>query len=390
MLLALVAACCSLALADTQSTQTAPMEISQPSLAPIESNPVNSAAIPQLTPTVPRIEVAPAQRSKAAGSPSSMPLQPTPDIKSIQDELQRLQRTATPSSGYGSTAAAAQAAWQLGLIYLHGAGVRIDRPLAQQWFERAASQGREPWAFAGLAWCAIDGCTGPPNPAAATQAINRLRSEHAARADYLAWLQATRLKPLQITVPGQSSPADTAERQLLNRAADRGDVQANIELGIMAFARQQNAQAEGFFSRVASRSSIAADNLQRLRTIKAPATGATRGSSTDDSAESALNMARMYHRGEGVPANYAEALRFYRLAEQRGSAEAHRMIELIFSSPRGVLDPVWMQQLAKADLTRPASMIAAGITSQQLQREVSPLSDLLAARWKARLQKVTP
>jgi TPR repeat protein len=390
--LALLAAACS-TYADVRipSVRAAPMEIAQPGQAPIESNPISNASIPTVTPSVPRIEPPPLQRSRPLNPPPATPAGPLvprdPGAKAIQDELLQLRRTASPNNGYGSSVSAAQAAWQLGLIHLHGAGVRVDRPQAQQWFERSALQGREPWAFAGLAWCAIDGCSGPPAPATATQSINRLRAEHPERADYLAWLQASRLKPLQIDVSSNSSAAP--ERQLLERAAERGDVQANLELGIMAYASNESANAERYFGRIASRSSIAAENLLQVRSQKKSTSPKSRAASTDDSAEFALDMARMYHRGEGVPANYSEALRFYRLAEQRGSAEAHRMIELIFSGPRGILDPVWMQQLARADLSRPASMIAAGITSHQLQREVSPLSDLLAPRWKARLQQVT-
>ena len=370
------------------------MEIAQPVPRPIDSNPVATPPIPSIAPTVPRIESAPARRAQisapAAPFASSSLVPQDINLKVIQDEILQLRRNATPSSGYGSTQAAAQAAWQLGLIYLHGAGVRVDRPLAQQWFERSARQGRETWAFAGLAWCAIDGCSVPPNPALATPALARLRSEHPARADYLAWIQATRLKPLKINGPGVSSQSvtESSDLQLLDRAAQRGDVQANIELGIMAYANKQTAKAEAYFSSVAARSTIAANNLQHLRSLDTAPAPLSRPSVSDDSAESALNMARMYHRGEGVPANYSEALRFYRLAEQRGSAEAHRMIELIFSMPNGVFDPVWMQQLARANLSLPASMIAAGITAQQLRREASPLSDLLTPRWKARLQKV--
>ena len=391
--LALLAAACS-TYADVRipSVRTTPMEIAQPGQAPIESNPISNTPIPAVTPTVPRIEPAPLPRSRPLNPPPATPAGPLvprdPGAKAIQDELLQLRRVASPSSGYGSSATAAQAAWQLGLIHLHGAGVRVDRPQAQQWFERSALQGREPWAFAGLAWCAIDGCSGPPAPATATRSIDRLRAEHPERADFLAWLQAIRLKPLQIDVNSSSGPA-TPERQLLERAAEHGDVQANLELGIMEYARNENASAERYFGRIASRSSIAAENLLQVRSQKKSTSPKSRAASTDDSAEFALNMAHMYHRGEGVPANYSEALRFYRLAEQRGSAEAHRMIELIFSGPRGILDPVWMQQLARADLSRPASMIAAGITSYQLKREVSPLSDLLAPRWKARLQQVT-
>ncbi|QXZ11050.1 SEL1-like repeat protein [Comamonas sp. Y33R10-2] len=327
--------------------------------------------------------------------------------KALQRELEQLQKAASPRSGYGSTTAAAQAAWQLGLIYLHGAGVRIDLPQAQLWFERAAKQGREPWAYAGLAWCAIDGCGAPANPGEAAKAISRLRATYPARADFLAWLQASRLKPIQVSTPANTAnPISVhrltgSERQLLERAAAAGDTQANIELGIQAFASRQMPLAENYLRRAASRSVVAANNLTAVRRLEknglnaANSFAAPSSAAPEGSAQAALNMARMYHLGQGVPANYAEALRFYRLAEQRGSKEAHKMIELIFSRPLqgaglgGGLDPAWMQQLARADLSQTTPVITTGSTTAQLQREPSPLFDLLAQPWQRRLLQIT-
>lgn len=115
----------------------------------------------------------------------------------LRRELASLRRAARPNSGYGTTAAAAHAAWTLGLIELHG-GLAPDSPaLAQTWFERAARLGREPLAYAGLAWCAIEGCGGPPDPSAALQAINQLQRHDRGRALYLKWLLDNRSRPLE-------------------------------------------------------------------------------------------------------------------------------------------------------------------------------------------------
>lgn len=382
--------------ARTRAAKAAQWGVETPQQATIEIGPANRQAIPPVSTDVQPITApSPTQGPGISATPVSpaAPLLPQdPRSKELHSEIQQLQRLATPASGYGSTTAAAQAAWQLGLIYLHGAGVRIDQALAAQWFERASRQGKEPWAFAGLAWCAIDGCAAPANPAAATRAINRLRNAHPARADYLAWLQASRLQPAQIssnTSVAGSKPI-RADRQLLERSAAAGDIQANIELGIQAFANQQTSVAENYFRRVAQRSAVATANLALLRS-RNPSPAEAAKAAPEGSAQAALNIARMYHQGQGVPANYAEALRFYRLAEQRGSAEAHRMIELIFSGPSastGIFDPAWMQQLARANLSQPTAMIAAGITANQMQREPSPLFDLLPPVWQKRLQQV--
>lgn len=311
--------------------------------------------------------------------------------KQIAQRLAQLQRNAQPSSGYGSTRAAAQAAWHLGLIYLHGAGVRQDSALAQQWFVRAVKKNLEPWGWAGLAWCALDGCTGPPQPASATTAIARLRQTYPARADYLAWVQATQRNPLQVQSTEQTTddtnPTDLA---LLERAAAAGDPSANIELGVRAFTRQDTLKATRYFRRVAGQSRFAAHNL---RVVQAQSSqSATPGvRMTDSTAQNALNMAHMYHRGQGVPANFAEALRFYRLAEQRGSTEARKMLELIFSRPMpdGSLNAAWMQQLAHADASAPAVKLGSGVYTPQMQRPPSPLFDLLPDYWQDKVQSIS-
>ena len=140
--------------------------------------------IEPITPATPRILPRPdndGPHIEAAPVAAEKIVPPDPGESQIQKELQRLQALAETPRGVGATAQSAQAAWLLGLIYLHGAGVRRDAPQAQLWFERSAQSGREPWAYAGLAWCLIDGCTGPPEPAAAARAIAQLRPQHPAR-----------------------------------------------------------------------------------------------------------------------------------------------------------------------------------------------------------------
>lgn len=362
---------------EPRSVHTPVIEPQSPRTAPIEARPGDDA---------PRISAPPVTQDALSTRDS--------DAQAVDRELRRLMRTAEPPRGAASTTASAQAAWQLGLIYLHGAGVRQDAAEAQKWFERAARSGREPWGLAGLAWCHIDGCIGPPNPAAAEREIAQLRARHPARADFLAWLAAARQAPVQLTRPGamQDTPAPPlAARALLERAASAGDVHANLELGLDAFARERMEPAAQFFRRVAARSTAAAANLREVDARIAQASGkAEARPSASTEADAALAQARRYHRGEGVPANFAEAIRLYRLAEQRGSAEARKMLALIASrpSPDGSFNVLWMQQLARVEAGAPIPTVGAPVTAHQLQREPSPLFDLLPPFWQQRVTSV--
>ena len=346
--------------ASARTRATGPDEVQAPMPAQerIESAPTMVPQIepaPATTPPVaprplndqPRIVAPPVSKDSIA------PREAAP-AQAVDRELRRLTRTAEAPRAVGSTAASAQAAWTLGLIYLHGAGIRRDPALAQRWFEQATRYGREPLAYAGLAWCAIDGCTGPPNPAAAARAIEALRPRYPARADFLQWVLIRRQTPLQVAKPGmnQDQVLELPQRQLLERSAATGDINANIELGMDAVAREHFDQAAQYFRRAAPNSLAARHNLEQL---------AQRGSSPiqprssipiSPAAAEALASARKYHRGQGVPANFVEAIRYYQLAAARGSIEAQRMLALINSRPMpgGGFNPGWMQQLAYVDV----------------------------------------
>ena len=359
---------------EPRSLQAAPVDFAVPGPAPIEGRPASDA---------PTIQAAPVGGGTAPqAAPAHEP--------AVQRELYRLLRQAEAARPMGSTVSSAQAAWQLGLIYLHGAGVRHDEAQAQQWFEQAARFGREPWAYAGLAWCHIQGCVGPANPAAAARAIAQLRPSHPARADFLSWLLARRQPRPQADRPGIApAPLPQApDLALLKKAAAAGDLQARIELGMEAVAQDRPDQAEQFFRQVAAQSPAAAYNLRELQSRTG---GQAHGADAQDTggadAAAALQQARKYHRGEGVPANFVEAIRFYRLAEQRGSTQARRMLALINSrpDPAGGVNILWMQQLARVDPGAVGLSIGSPVTAHQLLREPTPLADLLPGFWRRRL-----
>jgi TPR repeat protein len=355
---------------------------------------------------VPRIEPAPMATPEVEPRPlsdqarivappvskESLMLREGPSAQAVDRELRRLVRAAEAPRAVGSTTSSAQAAWTLGLVYLHGAGVRRDPAMAQRWFEQAARYGREPWASAGLAWCHLDGCTGPPNPQAAARAIELLRPRYPSRADFLQWVLIRRQTPLQVAQPGvnQNQVLELPQRQLLERSAAAGDMHANIELGMDAVSHEHFDQAAQYFRRAGPQSLAAKQNLEQL---------ALRGSSPikppapvplSPSAAEALASAHKYHRGQGVPANFVEAIRFYQLAAARGSVEAQRMLALISSRPMpgGAFNPGWMQQLAYADVGTVVPTVGVLGSTHFLHREPTPLFDLLPPFWRGQMAQV--
>lgn len=284
------------------------------------------------------------------------------------------------------------ASWLLGLLYLHGIGVPLNPTEAAAWFERANAL-NEPLAPAGLAWCAIDGCRKQPDPAGARRWLIPLRAANLPRAQYFQWLIDARLAPLQMATsdpkagPGLQNASRLPARQLLLSAAQRGDVQANIELGFDSLAADRTSQAIAYFQAAAARSEVAAANAELLTSRSRPTgkIGPQALIGGDDEAATTLERARRNHRGEGQSANFVEAIRLYRLAQSQGSVAARKMLELIFSRPGlgGQIDITWMQQLALVDVSRNTPGLFSAGTTKTLQREPTPLFDLLPPFWRA-------
>ncbi|MET4575566.1 tetratricopeptide repeat protein [Ottowia thiooxydans] len=365
------------------------------------ATPGSIEAAPSITPhiTAPRI-VTPKIEPRTDGAPPIAgqslvinPLAVRPLIGAdVQRELQRLQRTAESTRAYGTSAASAQAAWLLGLIYLHGAGVRRDTALAQVWFERAARLGREPWAYAGQAWCAIDGCQGPSDPNRARRVIAQLRGVHRARADFLEWVLLARETPLQVSQPGlaQTEILRMPQPALLQKAASEGDIHALIELGLNAVTNNRLPEALEFFRRAGNGSEAALANIRQIESRMDSRRLSQVTVSNASSADELLAAAHKFHRGIGVPVNYVEAVRLYRQAEAKGSLEAKKMLGLIFSrpSPNGGIDIGWMQQLAYADPTTTIPTLGIPGSIDLLYREPTPLYDLLPQFWRRQVTQM--
>lgn len=303
-----------------------------------------------------------------------------------QAELNRLRQTAQPPSGYASTRAAAQAAWLLGLLDLHGGVTPLAPRQAATWFDRAARSGHEPLAWAGVAWCAIDGCERPPDPAAAQAAINRLMPVRRGLALYLQWVLDVRHEPITLAeadrIRADQTPGRLPHLDLLRQAAAAGDPSAWNELGIAAAGRNDTAQARADFQKAAVTSPAARANLKLLAQREArPA------ASPANAADALFAEAQRYHRGDGVPVDYAKALRLYQQAASQGSLPARRMLELILSrpTPGGTLNIAWMAQLAQVDVRSGLPQIDAYRSADRMLRDPTPLFDLIPAPWLQRI-----
>lgn len=300
-------------------------------------------------------------------------------------------------------ASAADAAWLLGLIYAHGAGVAQDFVQAQVWFERALARGQN-LGTVGLAWCAVEGCKQAPDAAQARARIASMRSQLPARSLYLEWWLQSKTAPLPLHSPGPVAAQAATEpdtglayrltaRPLLEQAARLGDMHAQIELGLEAVALGNKAQARLWFEQAASGGSGAAAHNLRLIDQQQASTDPTINSHVSMDSATLLAMAQRNHRGLGQPANYTEAIRLYRLAQARGSSAAGDMLALIFSRPTatGQLDIAWMQRLAAVNTPTTHSSTArmsAPLFAPLFQRERTPLFDYLPALWKKRAGQI--
>ncbi|GAB2459437.1 hypothetical protein GCM10027082_07800 [Comamonas humi] len=304
--------------------------------------------------------------------------------------LERL--AAQPTSGSGRTAVAgastpAEAAWLLGLLYLHGLGTGTHPAKAREWFAQAQRL-RHPLAPAGLAWCQLDGCGQQPQPQQATPWIEQLRKSDAGRAAYLEWLRNQKTAPLEVATP-QNPQLDDAPRQpsaLILRSARAGDPYGQNELGIFYAQTGRRQEARRLFAAAGARSPAAQANLDWLERSAQATRTALPAPPGQQGGEALFLRARQFHRGDGVPVNYVEAMRLYRLAASQGNAHAQQMLGLIYTrpTPTGDINIVWMQQLANVDITREGGgTLMEPPPSPLPQHDPTPLYDYVPPRLRS-------
>jgi TPR repeat protein len=315
-----------------------------------------------------------------------------------KSELDRLffsaeQAEAASKSAQIAKSGAANSAWVLGLLYLHGTVITADPNRAKYWFQIAWQQG-EQIASAGLAWCEMMGCGMPPNLANARQWRSQLAKINRPRSLYFEWLDQSKLAPLKILNESDRNVKDekTSRRMLLVDAANAGDIHAHIELGIESAANNQLDEALKHFIFAESMSAVASSNASHIRKNIANSTSLVMRQQSvtgkDELAESSMTQALRYHRGDGIPANYSEAVRLYKKAADLGNAPARKMLNLIFSKPteEGNINIPWMQKLSQLDLSGSTPKLSQAFGPNLLNREETGLTDFIPKLWT----EVTP
>lgn len=334
---------------------------------------------------------------KAAPQQKRPSVQPLKDQIALQAEVDNLKAIANKSNATGvsrnSQASllqkrqSANAAWVLGLLFANGLGVDVDYGEAQLRFKQAQQLG-EPLAAAGLAWCAMLGCDGLPSAREARYWITQLRPVRPGRAFFLDWTAENTFSPLQLNSADSANELERAtviRRQLLLNAAKSKDVQALIELGFDAVASEQLKEAQSYFLAAAPYSKAAANNaslvLNRQTAHKVLCQMASGAEVADVTDTVLLSVAQALHRGDYCPVNYIEAIRLYNLASNKGNVAAKRMLALIYSKPaaNGNINIAWMQQLAQVNAMTMSSNTNAISIAPMLQREPTPIYDLIPA-----------
>ena len=287
-----------------------------------------------------------------------------------------------------SSRSAANAAWILGLLKLHGIGMQADAQQARYWFGIAWQQG-EKMASAGLAWCEIQGCGMPPKADSARYWNAQLNHYNRPRALYFEWLLESRMAPLEITKnPRLFSEGSTLpHKDLLIKAANAGDIHALIELGIDSASKNQAEAALQYFTQAESRSGVAFNNANLIRKkisqLKSLNSQQTAYADRNDAPESFFARAVRYHKGAGMPANYSEAIRLYKKAADLGHPLAQQMLKLIFSrsAADGGIDIPWMQELSQMDLSGATPRLSTAYGPTLLNREETALTDFIPGMW---------
>ncbi len=107
-------------------------------------------------------------------------------------------------------------------------------------------------------------------------------------------------------------------------------------------------------------------------------------------ADAQHNLALMYDRGEGVPQDYAEAVKWYRLAALQGLADAQINLGFMYQSGRGVTQDyvqahMWYN-LAAARLPPGEGRDMAVSNREIVERKMTPEqiteAERLAREWK--------
>ncbi|WP_133501731.1 tetratricopeptide repeat protein [Cognatilysobacter terrigena] len=233
-----------------------------------------------------------------------------------------------------------------------------------------AAQGGDVRASAAVGYMQGLGLGGTRNVDAARSLLQSASAAGVVHADYLLSL---------VEADGGDAKRAAALRE---SAARRGDAAAQNAMGVHYERMGDRTTAEMWYRRAAQSGSASAKlnlaSLKRADDAQA-ATQATTAQAAKGDAPALFALAQRYHRGDGVPVDYAKALRYYRAAAAKGHAPSRRMLGLIQSrvTADGAFDPAWMQQLASVDVTNEVRPPASSGTPAPARLD-DPLSGLAA------------
>ena len=283
---------------------------------------------------------------------------------------------------------ATDAALRAGLEYYQNAGTPMAPALARQRWKQAAEAG-DARGMVAYGWLLANGTGGLRDVELAREWIGEARVAGLARATFVASLIEGRLSGAKKRVESL---------QLLEQAARDGDVLATNNLGVALELEGNLTGARTLYETAAmAGNTVARDNLERMRRMSRPADGLNlsrlRLQADDGDADAMLQLAQRYHRGDGVPQDFAQAIHWYRKAADAGSARARESLSLIFSVPprdrTQPYDVAWLRELAvRIHPMSPDHKTGTGVTQSDRPRRIEdPLEGLMDLRASARAQR---
>jgi TPR repeat protein len=171
---------------------------------------------------------------------------------------------------------------------------------------------------------------------------------------------------LMWTAPAAATVEDAAQWVELRRLAEQGDVQAQVNLGLMYYSGQEvpldYTEALHWFRKAADRGEAAAQH----------------------------NLGTIYNQGKGAPQDYKEAVRWYRKAAEQGLAASQGALAEMYYHGRGVpqdyqLAYMWSSLAAAAGdvtATNNRDVLASIMTPEQIAE-----GQRLAREWYERRPK---
>lgn len=263
----------------------------------------------------------------------------------------------------------------LGDYYYRHPGEPQAAALAQRWWQQAAQAG-DARGMAALGYLLATRGGGTGNLPLARQWLQRASALGLTRALYLRSLVERRS-----TGPRAAQQA----MALLEQAAREGDVMALNDLGVERELAGDKAAATELYRRAARAGlDVARQNLTRLERREQPSGDAVarlRTLANEGDADALLALAQRYHRGDGVPRDYARAVTLYQRAADAGSSRAREILGLIFSQPNaggaGVSEAQMEQLAARISIASTWEQARRAPALSRPTRVNDPLADLI-------------